>query len=277
VLERPGLSSLGRSRAYKRINDMLKRHSYGWRPGVPDQRRYRFRVAKPIQLAASLDLRSQQPSVFDQGQLGSCTGNGIAAELEAQAMAQGVGPTPLSRLFIYYNERDMEGTIKSDAGADIVDGIKSVVNLGVCSEAEWPYDVAKFATRPDPLCYQDALKLRAILYESVDQDLTQIKTALTTGRGLVIGISVYDSFESDAVAASGIVPLPALSENMLGGHCVRLVGYTDVGLADIPAGHFIGMNSWGADWGLKGFFAIPYPYLLDPNMASDFWTITATS
>jgi C1A family cysteine protease len=252
------------------------KRNYGWIPDLPDQRDHVCRAAPPTGLITAVDMRPVQPPVFDQGQLGSCTGNGIAAELEAQAMAQGAEPTPLSRLFIYYNERAMEGTITSDAGASIRDGIKSVATQGVCSEAEWPYDMAKFATRPDQSCYQDALKFRAVLYESVDQDLTQIKTALATGRGLVIGISVYDSFESDAVAASGVVPLPALSENMLGGHCVRLVGYTDVGLADIPAGHFICMNSWGTDWGLKGFFAIPYPYLLDPNMASDFWTITAT-
>src|SRR2546430_11530119 len=65
-----------------------------------------------------------------------------------------------SRLFIYYNERKIEGTVPSDSGAMIRDGIKSVASDGVCPEPEWPYVIAKFATRPTAKCYRDA-KLRS--------------------------------------------------------------------------------------------------------------------
>ena len=253
------------------------KHFYGWRPDTPDQRDLLYCAVPSVPVPADLDLRPEQPPVFDQGQLGSCTGNGIAGELEAQALMQGLPLIVLSRLFIYYNERAIEHTVTEDAGASIRDGIKSVATQGVCPESEWPYKISKFAVKPPKQCYTDALKFRALVYRSVPQVLNSIKSALATARGVVFGISVYESFESDAVAKTGIVPLPAKDEKMLGGHCVRLVGYTDSGLADVPAGYFIGMNSWGTGWGLKGFFALPYAYVTNPNLASDLWVVNAVS
>lgn len=252
-------------------------HKYGWIPDLPDHRDLTFRVIRALPVPTNLDLRSEQPPVFDQGQLGSCTGNGIAGELEAQDLAQGRPLSILSRLFIYFNERAMEHTVSEDAGASIRDGIKSVAKQGVCPETEWPYVTAKFAVKPPKQCYADAKKLRALQYQSVPQDLASIKAALTTGRGIVFGISVYESFESATVAKTGIVPLPAQSESLLGGHCVRLVGFTDDGLPDVPGGYFIGMNSWGTGWGMKGYFALPYAYVANPNLASDLWLIQAVS
>jgi C1A family cysteine protease len=212
--------------------------------------------------------------VFDQGQLGSCTGNGIASELEAQAIAEGNPVQPFSRLFIYYNERVSENNVNTDSGADIRTGIKSVATQGVCLEFQWPYDISKFTNKPPDSCYEDALQWEALKYESVTQNLMQIKSALNTGRGLVIGISVYPSFESDDVAKTGIVPMPNTEENLLGGHCVRLCGFSDIDLNDIPAHHFIGQNSWGTSWGKNGYFFIPYDYILNSGLASDFWLIT---
>ncbi|MGA2769959.1 MAG: C1 family peptidase [Bryobacteraceae bacterium] len=253
------------------------KHFYGWRPDTPDQRDFLYRAIPSLPVPADLDLRPEQPPIFDQGQLGSCTGNGIAGELEAQALMQGEPMSTLSRLFIYYNERAMEGTVSEDAGAEIRDGIKSVATQGVCPESAWPYKIGKFAVKPPKQCYTDALKFRALRYRSVPQTLATIKSALSTARGIVFGISVYESFESDEVAKTGIVPLPGQNEQVLGGHCVRLVGFTDHGYPDIPAGHFIGMNSWGVGWGLKGFFAIPYGYVTNPNFADDLWVINAVS
>ena len=253
------------------------KHFYGWRPDTPDQRDFLYRVVASVPVPTDLDMRPEQPPVFDQGQLGSCTANGIGGELEAQALMQKEPLQVLSRLFIYYNERAMEGTVSEDAGASIRDGMKSVANQGVCPESEWPYNIKKFTVKPTKQCYTDALKFRSVVYRSVPQNLNSIKSALATARGVVFGISVYESFESDAVAKTGIVPLPAKGEKMLGGHCVRLVGYTDSGLADVPSGHFIGMNSWGVGWGLKGFFAIPCAYVTNPNLASDLWVVSAVS
>src|SRR6185312_5517493 len=96
---------------------------YGWRPQLPDKRDLRF-VAHPraTPLPPYVDLRQSMPAVYDQGELGSCTANAISAALEYQAIREGLPDKGVpSRLFIYYNERVMEGDPGTDAGAQIRD------------------------------------------------------------------------------------------------------------------------------------------------------------
>jgi hypothetical protein len=85
-----------------------------------------------------VNLRLHGPPAYDQGQLGSCTGNAIAGAIEFERMKQGLSDFEPSRLFIYYNERVMEGTVGSDSGAQIRDGIKSDSKLGAPPESDWP-------------------------------------------------------------------------------------------------------------------------------------------
>jgi C1A family cysteine protease len=242
---------------------------YGWIRDIPDQRDHLY--AAPVTrgpLPASVDLRNQCPPVYDQGQLGSCTGNGIAAAVQYDRMKQKLTPDfAPSRLFIYYNERVIEHAVNSDNGAQIRDGIKSVAHLGVCPESEWAYDIKKFADKPLPNCYTDALKYTAVQYQKLGQDINQMKGCLASGYPIVFGFTVYDSFESPQVAKSGAVPMPATSEKVLGGHCVVAVGYDD------SQQRFIVRNSWGTTWGTQGYCTMPYAYLGDANLASDFWTI----
>ena len=243
---------------------------YGWIPDLPDYRDHIY-TAPPRMLAVlpgKTDLRPRCPPVLDQGELGSCTANAIANAFRFDEMKQRTaGPMAPSRLFIYYNERAMEGTIQSDAGAQIRDGIKSVVKLGVCPETDWPYDIAKFARKPPAKAYQDALKHQALSYQRVVQSLSQMKGCLAAGYPFVFGFSVYESFESQAVARSGKVPMPGAKEKNLGGHAVLAVGYDDA------SQNVIVMNSWSATWGDKGCFYLPYAYINDGNLARDFWTL----
>jgi len=199
--------------------------------------------------------------------LGSCTANAIAAAIEFDRKKQGLPDFVPSRLFIYYNERVMEGTVDTDSGAQIRDGIKSVASQGACSEDEWPYDISKFAVKPGDKCFSDALKDRAVLYSRLTQILNQLKGCLFSGYPFVFGFTVYESFESDAVAQSGIAPMPGAGERVLGGHAVQAVGY------DNSQQRFIVRNSWGDGWGMKGYFTLPYAYLTDSNLSDDFWTI----
>jgi len=251
------------------VRHKIKR--YGWVADTPDQRDhiYAAPVAHLKKLPPKVDLRSKCPTViYDQGQLGSCTGNAIACAIQFDRLKQKRKPDFIpSRLFIYYNERDMEGTIASDSGAQIRDGIKSVAKLGDCPETEWPYNIAKFSTKPSATCYHDAIKYKAVLYQRVMQSLNQMKGCLASGYPFVFGFSVYESFESDAVAKTGVAPMPASSEKQLGGHAVLAVGYDD------KQQRFIVRNSWGRSWGIGGYFTMPYAYLTDDNLASDFWTI----
>ena len=243
---------------------------YGWVPDLPDQRDHLFTAAPATirTLPQKVDLRSKCPPIYDQGQLGSCTANGIGGCLEFDQMKQKQRDvfTP-SRLFIYYNERIMEGTATSDSGAQIRDGIKSVAQLGAPHEALWPYDLTKFAKKPPKTAYTDAKEHQAVSYQRVTRDLRQMQGCVAGGYPFVFGFSVYESFETQLVADTGVAPMPAAGEQLLGGHCVAIVGYDDT------KQRFIARNSWGTGWGMKGYFTMPYAYLLSRQLSSDFWTI----
>jgi C1A family cysteine protease len=247
---------------------------YGWLRDIPDQRDHLY-AAPVVALTAlppGVDLRNQCPPVYDQGQLGSCTANGIGGALQFERMKQKLTPDFIpSRLFIYYNERMMEHTVNSDSGAMIRDGIKSVSKQGDCPESEWPYDITKFTVKPPSKCYKEALHYTAVQYQRLVQNVNQMKGCLASGYPFIFGFTVYDSFENQQVAKSGEVPMPGPAEKVLGGHCMVAVGYDD------SQQRFIVRNSWGGNWGMQGYCTMPYAYLTDSNLASDFWTIRLVS
>ena len=252
----------------------MKTQRYGWKKDQLDHRDKAFKFVPPDSVLPSfVDLRPYCPPVFNQGQLGSCTANAIAGALMFEMMKDKTVPafTP-SRLFIYMNERIMEGDPNQDGGAEIRDGIKSVASQGVCSEDEWPYDESQFAVKPTDQCYMDAMTFNAftnkkILYQPVDHDLNHIKAVLASGWVVVFGMSVFDGFESPEVAAAGMVPMPGLNDKPIGGHATFLNGFND----DVKKVQ--DQNSWGLDWGVKGNFYLPYDYITDPDLTSDYWAI----
>lgn len=213
----------------------------------------------------AVDLRPKMPPVYDQGQLGSCTANALCAALQCAHPTRPMG----SRLFLYYNERRMEDDVPDDAGAQLSDGVSCLETVGVCPESEWPYVVSKFAVAPPSRCYIDASKNRASYASyAVPADAATMKRVLAAGHPFVVGIAVYASFESAAVAATGVVPMPRpAAEQCLGGHAILCVGYDDA------RGTWTMRNSWGAAWGDRGYFYLPYAYLLDAALASDAWAV----
>ncbi len=243
---------------------------YGWIPDLPDARDHLY--AAPMAVTAALppkvDLRPHCPPVYDQGQLGSCTANAIGAAIQFDRMKQKLSPNFIpSRLFIYYNERVIEGTVSTDSGAQIRDGIKSVDKQGACPEPDWPYDISKFTMRPPKADYKEALHDRAASYSRLVQNANLLKGCLASGYPFVFGFTVYESFESPEVARSGVVPMPSTGEKALGGHAVLAVGYDD------STQRFVVRNSWGTGWGMSGYFTMPYQYVTDSNLADDLWTI----
>jgi C1A family cysteine protease len=251
------------------VTEPRKIAHYGWIPDQPDQRDHLY--AAPAQFLTALpseaDLRAHCPEVYNQGALGSCTANAIGGAIEFDRMKQKLTDFVPSRLFIYYNERAIMGTVGMDSGAQLRDGIKSVASQGVCPEPEWPYVIESFMTRPSAKAYKDAKFDRAISYQSLVQDMNQMKGCLASGYPFIFGFTVYEGFESEAVRSSGHAPMPGWGERPIGGHAVMAVGYDD------ERQWFVIRNSWGNGWGLKGYFTLPYSYLIQAGLSRDFWTI----
>jgi C1A family cysteine protease len=137
---------------------------------------------------------------------------------------------------------------------------------GAPHEQLWPYIISKFRIKPISGVYKDALNHQSIEYARVPQTVNAMKSCIASGYPFIFGFTVYESFESDTVASTGVVPMPQRNEQVLGGHAVVAVGYDD------KTERFIVRNSWGSQWGEKGYFTMPYKYLSDDNLADDLCT-----
>jgi len=245
---------------------------YHWTRDKPDHRDHLF-TAVPQVAPVSVDLRTYASPIEDQGQLGSCTGNAIAGAIELIDKKAGK-QLDVSRLFIYYEERVLEGSVNYDAGAYIRDGIKVCYTKGAPLETLWPYNVRKWASKPTTAAYTDALKRKVTGYQRC-VNFAAVKNALALGNPVVIGFDVYESFEQGAwqlANGSGLMPYPNVnSEQLLGGHAVCIVGYND----NKAGGRFICRNSWGTSWADRGYFYMPYQVIQNTSMSNDFWVISA--
>jgi C1A family cysteine protease len=213
----------------------MSKHAYGYIPDLPDHRDYMFSdVYRAIpKLPASVDLRGTCSPIEDQKTLGSCTANALVGALEFLEKNDGVPFTDLSRLFVYYNERVIEHTVASDAGAMLRDGIKTFAKQGVCSEKNWPYTLTKFKNKPTKACYAEASTHLITSYQRI-QTLDDMRSCLAAVYPFIFGFTVYASFESNQVAKTDVVPMSAPGE-----HALVAVGYKD------SIKRFIARNSWG--------------------------------
>jgi C1A family cysteine protease len=244
-------------------------HGYGWIPDPPDSRDIRYSAPQPVvkNLPPKVDLRTKFPPVYSQGSIGSCTAQAVCAAFHFCKIRQKLYNFAPSRLFTYYTTRDLEGTVYEDSGATLRNTIKSINKFGACPESIWPYELSRLTLKPTPTCYDTASRHTAVSYSQVVQTVTQMKGCLAEGYAFAFGMLVYESFESEKVANTGVVQMPSPGEQQVGGHAVLVVGYDD------SQQRFIVRNSWGAEWGMKGHFTMPYQYILNADLATDFWTI----
>jgi len=239
-----------------------------WKADKLDTRDYRYQVTQKLN-PNLVDLRNYCSPIENQGSLGSCTGQSIAGAIEL-LNKRGGKHNDVSRLFIYYYERLILGTVNYDSGAYIRDGIKATNKYGASLESLWPHDIRKFRQEPITEAKNDALNRKVTRYERVN-DFNGCIDALSNGYPVIMGFYVYDSFMSKNVARTGIMPYPNTKrEKLLGGHAVLLVGY------DKRKKVFIARNSWGTNWGDKGYFYMPFD-IVKPNMSSDYWIIKSVN
>jgi C1A family cysteine protease len=242
---------------------------FGWRPDLPDIRDVPYKASRrKLPPETRLDLDPAMPECYDQGALGSCTANAIAAVVEFDLNRQPEPDFTPSRLFIYYYERWMEHSIGEDAGAYIRDGIKVMHKIGAPPEHAWPYDIGSFAIKPNSHAYALAGETKANSYAKVRR--SGIRRAIADGHPVIFGFSVYESFP---MQAGGLVPLPGAGERLLGGHAVVAVGYVMLGGQPLIRVR----NSWGPHWGENGYYWMPLAYLTNPDLSDDFWLIRTVS
>lgn len=245
---------------------------FGWIRDLPDIRDHIFPSLAPksVTLPTSVDLRgTNMPPVYDQGNVGSCTGNSSAGAIQFERRKQGLSPDFVpSRLFLYYNARVLAGDVDEDGGAQIRDVIKGAVSCGAPAETDWPYDETQVLTKPSDAAYSSGKLDLPVQYKRIQPSLWNYKQCLASGFPFVFGFTVYESFESPQVAQTGQVPMPGPNEGILGGHAVMGSGYDD------STQRFLVRNSWSTNWGQAGFFTVPYEFM-DPatGIAADFWVI----
>lgn len=223
-----------------------------------------------ITLGAEADLRVLMPPIVDQGNIGSCVSNATCSLLSYNYRLS-FGPLPIySRLYNYFNARGIESRafndpsyLIQDTGLYVLDGTISARTYGSVDETIWPYNTSKFNLLPVGEAYNVNFLTRNIRYNEIAQTAVAIQTALQFLRPIIFGIMLYSNFPG--IGSDGIVPMPAGS--LYGGHCMLIVGYYQ------DTRYFICRNSWGRNWGDRGYCYIPYDYILNPTLCFDFYTV----
>lgn len=245
------------------------KYNFQWQPDRLDSRDYSYTLSTKASIN-KVDLRPYCSPIENQGNLGSCTGQAIAGAIEL-LNKRNRKPTDVSRLFIYYYERLILGTVNYDSGAYIRDGIKATNHYGASLETYWPYNIKRFKEEPISEAKTDALKRKVTRYERITS-FNGCIDALNNGYPIIMGFHVYSSFMSANVAKTGNMPYPNIKrERLLGGHAVLLVGY------DKTKKVFIARNSWGTNWGDKGYFYMPFSVVTNTSMSSDYWIIKSVN
>lgn len=269
----------------------------GWLPPVPDLRDYTSGQqeikdlnrklgigATKKELPASVDLREYFSTVENQGSLGSCTahaGVAIVEYFEKRAYNKHVEG---SRLFLYKTTRNLM-QVTGDAGGWLRCTMGALVLCGVPAEKYWPYDMSKYDIEPGPFIYSIADNFNALKYFCHDPQGTKIpltgvldsvKKYIAAGIPSMFGFWVFPSFDKSDIP--GAIPYPANNESARWGHAVVAAGYdddiktTNLVNGNATTGALLIRNSWGCEWGEKGYGWLPYEYVLN-GLALDFWSL----
>lgn len=242
---------------------------YSLKKQSKDHRDYIYKIENNIEIKNNhfiTDLPKLNCPILDQGTIGSCLANAIYALIYILSN----GKYPISRLHLYMCYRAIDGeSLSDDAGGTIRGAMNAIKNYGVSSEIYWPYITNNFDKLAPSKSFVNTYRLNKFTYTFIPQDLNSIKNCLISGKPIVVGITVYSSFETSNVNQYGVIPMPNINnENLLGGHAILLVGYTDSSKV------FKFQNSWGTKWGDNGYGYLPYDYVLNSSLTFDLVTVT---
>lgn len=222
----------------------------------------------PSKLNLYRTIPTQQINILDQGQLGSCVANAYALNISYITKNN----TNLCRLLLYALCRIKDNNpLSIDSGTTVRSAGSSIFNYGTCPEALHPYNsvnVSNYRLLPPLITLQNSKIFKSFSYNFISKGtnyLNNIKGVLNNYNvPIIFGFMVYESFMTQNVAKTGLVPMPDLKkEKLQGGHCMNIIGYDD------SKQLFICANSWGKKWGNAGFCYMPYMYILDTSLASD--------
>ena len=245
------------------------RKGFGWIPDQPDEKDVYLKLSKPKDFTRVYDIRwsGYMPPVRDQGNVGSCTGYGVATGAWSGMLSDKTFTMPAfhpSELFIYYNGRKDKS---HDTGASIRDVVKGTINYGVSPLSAWLNKPGNVLKRPTDDAYRQALKFKTIRYARIRQKREDICNVLASGYPVIFGHLCYTNFFS--VKKDGIVPMP--KGRIEGGHCEVICGY------NLDKGWLLVQNSWGTSRGDRGYEYFPFEYIMDKELCMDLWTIYKVS
>lgn len=198
----------------------------------------------------------------------SCVGNATADSVEILNAIAGYNPVQLSRMFVYAMARIRSGDkdLDNDSGTFIRTAFDCLARFGVCDEYLWPFDVSKVGDKPSTKAQRQAVGHRIHSYyrikEKGDDRCQAIIKALNADHPVVFGTLITRDFQRISDRTPFGRPDKADS---IGGHAMICVGYV--------GGHFLIKNSWGRNWGSRGFCLITPEYMGWEN-TWDLWVPT---
>lgn len=221
-------------------------------------------------------------ATFDQGNQGSCTANCGAGDKAFLEIKRGDYSQPFSRAFLYYMERVILGTVGQDSGAEMINIGQALTQYGICFDSTMPYNQYDYLTPPPTSSYSEASSWVCGTQHQLPT-VADIKSAcydssldVMTGAPR-IGFPVPESFMNAVVG--GWVSVPKITEQILGGHAMLVLGYDDnLKGPDGNVGYFYILNSWGnvGDSSvIPGIFKFPYAFFtcawVAANGGTDNW------